>query len=439
MAFDFFHDFEGSVLFTINAEDFFFVAHVIFLIEIHAVIGTFCTFNVEVDLAVRFAAFYTSAYIAALFTANDASMSKLGKVQLVHLHWGLRSNNWSLHPHRAAVMHPMIESISHRSIWCLQQHLIPAYEPAVIFRSVVILFLMLVKIQLVVCNVFLSLDRFAHLSKFWNRRTFFFALFDFQQLLIEFLEQLLFVALLSKEQLVQTCVVLISSGCLLLIDLVLLQSWLRLSNIINLLNTCLIIELFNRILSCFGRYFLDLVFIKVLISAEDIGGLHRASSLWAEEALDHQASAESEDLAVVAFPVNFRHPLYSIAGLVHRNGARSTKDDLIIFFIVAILAYGTAGILLCYLCPLLGAQLVAEQLQPPFQFFLPGLERIFISINLHFLSFSLQHLIHFIHFAKYFAILLIISMLLRELKLLQEIRLELGWVVDVQQILIQIL
>ena len=99
MAFDFFHDFEGSVLFTINTEDFFFVAHVIFLIEIHAVIRTFCTFNVEVDLAVRFAAFYTSAYIAALFTANDASMCKLGKVQLVHLHWGLRSNNWSLHPH----------------------------------------------------------------------------------------------------------------------------------------------------------------------------------------------------------------------------------------------------------------------------------------------------------------------------------------------------
>ena len=228
LAFYFFHNFEGPVFFTINTEDFFFVAHVVLFIKIHAIIGTFGAFDVEVDLAVRFAAFNTSTYIAALFTADDTSMCKFGEVQLVHLYWGLRSNNWSLHPHRAAVMDPMIESISHRSIWCLQQHLVPAYEPAVIFRRIVILFLMLVEIQLVVCYVFLSLDRFAHFRKFWNRIafsftfTFLIVLFDFQQLLIEFLEQLLFVALLSKEQLVQTGVVLVSPGCLLLIDLVLL-------------------------------------------------------------------------------------------------------------------------------------------------------------------------------------------------------------------------
>jgi hypothetical protein len=86
---------------------------------------------------------------------------------------------------------------------------------------------MLVEIQLVVCYFFLILDRLAHFREFWNRKAFSFTLallivlFDFSQLKIKFSEELSLVALLSKEQLVQTCVVLVSPGCLLLIDLIL--------------------------------------------------------------------------------------------------------------------------------------------------------------------------------------------------------------------------
>ena len=51
---------------------------------------------------------------------------------------------------------------------------------------------------------------------------------------------------------------------------------------------------------------LYLVIIELLVASEYISRLHRTTSLWTQEALDHLASLEPKDCAVVANPVDLR-------------------------------------------------------------------------------------------------------------------------------------
>ena len=84
----------------------------------------------------------------------------------------------------------------------------------------------------------------------------------------------------------------------------------------------------------------------LLLSAEYASWLHGAASLWAEKALDHYSSAHVESPTVVANPIVVWNFINSIASLVHRNVASSTKYNQILVFVVAVVADGTLGVLL---------------------------------------------------------------------------------------------
>lgn len=49
-----------------------------------------------------------------------------------------------------------------------------------------------------------------------------------------------------------------------------------------------------------------LVIIVLLVACEYVCGLHRSSSLWTQEALDHLASLEPKDCTIVANPIDLR-------------------------------------------------------------------------------------------------------------------------------------
>lgn len=50
----------------------------------------------------------------------------------------------------------------------------------------------------------------------------------------------------------------------------------------------------------------DFVVIVLLVAPEYVSRLHRTTSLWTQEALDHLASLEPKDCTVVADPVDLR-------------------------------------------------------------------------------------------------------------------------------------
>lgn len=95
---------------------------------------------------------------------------------------------------------------------------------------------------------------------------------------------------------------------------------------------------------------------EVLVSAEDAGRLHRAASLWAQDALDHDTSAHVERVAVVAQPVLFRNFVYTVASLMDRDIASSAEDNQVFVLVVAVVADGALGVFLDDKATLVGTE-----------------------------------------------------------------------------------
>lgn len=100
--------FERSVLLAEYLEYFLLVAQMVLLFNLHAVVASFGTFHVKVDCAFRSTALHTRTNVAALLAANDATKRKPLKIKFIHSYWSSRSDIRSLHPHRAAVVNPVI-------------------------------------------------------------------------------------------------------------------------------------------------------------------------------------------------------------------------------------------------------------------------------------------------------------------------------------------
>jgi len=162
------------------------------------------------------------------------------------------------------------------------------------------------------------------------------------------------------------------------------------------------------------------------VASEDVCWLHRAASLWAKEALHHEAALEAESIAIVANPVNLRNVLEPEARLMDWYGAAYAKDDLVVVFVVTDTANGAAGTVLGDEGPLLLVHLFDLLLK-------------FHPFGLTIGAMLMPHAFHAIHLIQDLSILHVISSLLSQLELLQKIILELAWVVQVKEELIHIL
>lgn len=84
----------------------------------------------------------------------------------------------------------------------------------------------------------------------------------------------------------------------------------------------------------------------VLSWCEYIGGFHSAAFFRAQQASDHKASLEAENLAVIADPITFRQLLDAVAGLMDWDVAVAAEDYHVFVFVVAVVTDSTLSIIL---------------------------------------------------------------------------------------------
>ena len=96
----------------------------------------------------------------------------------------------------------------------------------------------------------------------------------------------------------------------------------------------------------------------VLIGAEDASRLHGATTLRAQDTLDHDAPAHVESPAIVADPVVIGDFVDAVATLVHRNIACPAEDDQVLVLVVTVVANGALSVFLHDKATLVGAQRV---------------------------------------------------------------------------------
>lgn len=138
-------DFEGSMRFAKYSELSLFARLALLFLQLDAIVGSFGAFHVKVNLAILFAALHTGTNVVPFATTNKAKLFKPREVHFVYRHRLLGSHFEFLHPHRAAVVHPMIQSFSLRSVF--KQLLVSLQEVAIVFRDPLVLNFMAVEVQ----------------------------------------------------------------------------------------------------------------------------------------------------------------------------------------------------------------------------------------------------------------------------------------------------
>ena len=88
-----------------------------------------------------------------------------------------------------------------------------------------------------------------------------------------------------------------------------------------------------------------------MVRSADISGLHCSSLLRTEDATNHEAPSQPEDLAVVAYPVFVRKLFDAVATLVHGDVAKAAEHDHVLIFVIATVTYHTLCILLGTMLP----------------------------------------------------------------------------------------
>jgi len=145
----FLNDFKRSMRLTEDLEWSFTVGGALFLFNLHAVACSLCTFNVEINVAILFLAFYTGPNLTTFLATNYTSERELWEVHLVHFNRRPWSYNRPLHPHAAAMVDPVIKGISYWSRSLFKLRLVSLDKVAVVFRYIVVLFLMLVILEFI--------------------------------------------------------------------------------------------------------------------------------------------------------------------------------------------------------------------------------------------------------------------------------------------------
>ena len=117
-------------------------------VYLHAVVGSLGALNMEVNLTVLLIAFDCSADIDTFLTTDYATNAELLEIQSIHPHRCFRCDLRPLCPHRATVMHPVIQRVSYWCLGILQPRLIPLNKVTVVLRDTVVIALMIIKIEL---------------------------------------------------------------------------------------------------------------------------------------------------------------------------------------------------------------------------------------------------------------------------------------------------
>lgn len=119
-------------------------------LDLHAVISSLSTLYMEINVATLLMALDDSANIYSLFTTNNTSNIKLGIVKFVHLYGSLGRHVGTISPQGAAVVNPVVKTISDRGILRGQDIVIPLNEVSVIIGDLVIPLLIFSVVQLYV-------------------------------------------------------------------------------------------------------------------------------------------------------------------------------------------------------------------------------------------------------------------------------------------------
>lgn len=86
--------------------------------------------------------------------------------------------------------------------------------------------------------------------------------------------------------------------------------------------------------------------LVVLLSGEDIGGLHGATFLRAQDTLGVQTSLECEARTIVTDPVSVWNFVDTVTFLVHWDITATAEHNQIFVFVIAVVADGALGVLL---------------------------------------------------------------------------------------------
>ena len=110
-------DLKWSMTFAINFKDFLpILKRRAFFLDLHAIVSSLGTFDVELNIAIWLVALDHSSYVDTFLATDYTTVVEFGKVKLVHLHWLPWSHNWTRHPHGATMMSPMVQRVSNRRL-----------------------------------------------------------------------------------------------------------------------------------------------------------------------------------------------------------------------------------------------------------------------------------------------------------------------------------
>ena len=113
------------------AEDFVYLFSAVgasFALDFHAIGSSLGTLHVEVYLTVMAITLYYCSGLDSFFSANDASNIEFRIVKPRHFYGCSWSHLRPRHPHRAAVMDPVVKGISARSVSSLEHRLVASQE-----------------------------------------------------------------------------------------------------------------------------------------------------------------------------------------------------------------------------------------------------------------------------------------------------------------------
>lgn len=336
-------DLEGPVRLAVDLEYALFVRTMgALLLHLHAVVLSLGALHVEPDLALLLVALYAGAHVKTFLAADEAALVESVEVKSSHVHRGTRRHHWLFHPEGAAVVHPVVERVSGRSLY-LQKSRVSLDEVTVVLGGVVVGALVLVEVKE---GRLLSLQVEHDSCQCWRTvASVNPGKFDASLLLVKLSLDIGLVHLFTTEQRCQAGGRLPALVECLLRDFVqhfrvLLREHLWLKDPVPLSPG----QLSSACVS---------VVVILQVGGEHICRLHGTASLGAEQTLDHETPLESEGHAVVAKPLRLGDLVDAKARLVHRHAACRAEHDLIVVLVVPNAADGAQRILLRDLGPLL--------------------------------------------------------------------------------------
>ena len=166
---DLLDDLERPVAFAVDFELLFAVVRCSFLLDLHAIVGSLCALDMEEYVTFRLVTLDAGTDSDAFLATDHTSFLEFGEVHSIHLHRSLGCDYRSWHPHAAAMMDPVVKSVSHWAIRALKPCFMTSDEVTVIAWGLVVVEFLLRKVDL---KLILLDKNLLHRSVSWFRWRF---------------------------------------------------------------------------------------------------------------------------------------------------------------------------------------------------------------------------------------------------------------------------